>query len=129
MKNIYRAVRTGSLNKAVCHSSFKGLIIAYILQYVTECKIMWNLFMALRTINFCTTRKLAQGRIFLSFIFFFENCLVSHVPLLFLCAHPTVLTLNIPRPLLFLSSQFIFTINISSNSTLYEVLKASLNMI
>jgi len=31
MKSVYSAVRTGSLNKAVCASSVKGLILKYLL--------------------------------------------------------------------------------------------------
>jgi hypothetical protein len=33
MKNIYSAVRTGSLNKAVCASSLKGWLQTYVLKY------------------------------------------------------------------------------------------------
>jgi len=51
MKSVYSAVRTGSLNKAVCHSSFKGLMHTFLLSQFERLNFLYWLINDLTSIS------------------------------------------------------------------------------
>jgi hypothetical protein len=50
MKSVYSAVRTGSLNKAVCVSSLKGLNVVVYIRLISELKALFSDF-DIRTVS------------------------------------------------------------------------------
>jgi len=74
MKSVYSAVRTGSLNKAVCASSVKGQI-TLLLKAKFTLKCVWKNFNIKLTVLF--VRRLHSRYEFMSIVSFNTNVVLS----------------------------------------------------